>query len=351
MRTSRAVRNIVSTFSSVLCGSKRPFPHCNRVLGLTQHLDLNNQFQKLKTSDSAFKLGSRFYYSTDVVRARRYPKHLKGNLRMMKVESEYFKELVTPELEALHKLFQKYGYEIRMAGGVVRDLLAGKKSVDVDFATTATPDEMKEMFEREGVRMINTKGERHGTITARINDKENFEVTTLRIDVTTDGRHAEVQFTKNWELDAGRRDLTVNSMFLDFDGEPSDRIQEDYLRILRYFRFYGRISPNPNEHESTILEAIRENISGLKQISGERIWVELRKILTGNHAAAIMVTMMELGIGEYIGLPNDANIEEFKMLMNRLDHLKLEVNPITLLSAFLRDEKDVSFSISLKLSF
>lgn len=90
----------------------------------------------------------------------------------------------------------------------------GKKPIDIDFATTATPDEMKTMFETENIRMINTKGEKHGTITPRINDKENFEVTTLRIDVVTDGRHAEVEFTTDWLLDANRRDLTINSMFL-----------------------------------------------------------------------------------------------------------------------------------------
>lgn len=88
------------------------------------------------------------------------------------------------------------------------------KPKDLDFATTATPIQMKEMFTNENVRMINTKGEKHGTITPRINDKANFEVTTLRIDVLTDGRHAEVQFTTDWLLDALRRDLTINSMFL-----------------------------------------------------------------------------------------------------------------------------------------
>lgn len=90
----------------------------------------------------------------------------------------------------------------------------GLKPKDLDFATTATPDQMKSMFDEKKVRMINTKGEKHGTITPRINDKENFEVTTLRIDVVTDGRHAEVQFTTDWLLDALRRDLTINSMFL-----------------------------------------------------------------------------------------------------------------------------------------
>lgn len=95
-----------------------------------------------------------------------------------------------------------------------RDLLLGQKPTDLDFATVATPQQMKEMFTTENVRMINMNGEKHGTITPRINDKENFEVTTLRIDMITDGRHAEVQFTTDWKLDANRRDLTVNSMFL-----------------------------------------------------------------------------------------------------------------------------------------
>lgn len=111
----------------------------------------------------------------------------------------------------------------------------GKVPDDLDFATTATPQEMQAMFTKEQVRMLNKKGERHGrsfftvlshtlevldlffvsgTITCRINDKENFEITTLRIDVVCDGRHAEVEFTTDWFLDASRRDLTVNAMFL-----------------------------------------------------------------------------------------------------------------------------------------
>lgn len=90
----------------------------------------------------------------------------------------------------------------------------GLKPKDLDFATTATPYEMKDMFDLEGIRMINAKGEKHGTITPRINNKENFEITTLRVDIVTDGRHAKVQYTTDWFLDANRRDLTINSMFL-----------------------------------------------------------------------------------------------------------------------------------------
>lgn len=177
---------------------------------------------------------------------------------IMNLSSPEFRSIFTEELNSLVNLFKKYGYEIRIAGGAVRDLLMEIPPKDLDFATTATPTEMKEMFTKENIRMINMNGEKHGTITPRINDNANFEVTTLRIDVVTDGRRAEVQFTTNWLLDAFRRDLTINSMYLDLDGSVYDyfygyddlknrrvafvgdaatRIQEDYLRILRYFRY------------------------------------------------------------------------------------------------------------------
>lgn len=176
---------------------------------------------------------------------------------IMKLSSPEFHSIFTEDLKSLVTLFEKYGYEIRVAGGAVRDLLMAIPPKDLDFATTATPTEMKDMFTKENIRMINMNGEKHGTITPRINDNSNFEVTTLRIDVVTDGRHAEVQFTTNWLLDALRRDLTINSMYLGLDGSVYDyfygyddlkkrriafvgdavtRIQEDYLRILRYFR-------------------------------------------------------------------------------------------------------------------
>lgn len=199
-----------------------------------------------------------------------------------------FKE---PEFIFINKLFSKYGYDIRVAGGAVRDILMKKEPKDVDLATTATPTEMISMFTKEEIRMLNRNGEAHGTVTVRINDKMNYEITTLRIDTKTDGRHAEVAFTTDWQLDASRRDLTVNSMFIDvtfehdnpcdedsqftvkgklydyfngyddlahrrirFVGEPASRIQEDYLRILRYFRFYGRLARSPDNHDQPTLK-------------------------------------------------------------------------------------------------
>lgn len=107
-------------------------------------------------------------YSTSI---NNYPRLTLGHLKTMKLDTPEFHALFTPELKQLTSLFEKHNYELRIAGGAVRDLLMGKMSHDIDFATTATPDQMKEMFELSGIRMINAKGESHGTITARINDK------------------------------------------------------------------------------------------------------------------------------------------------------------------------------------
>ncbi|KAK9722544.1 Poly A polymerase head domain [Popillia japonica] len=297
------------------------------------------------------------------------PKHRESPI-ITKLDTPAFKSIFTDELNSFVSLFRKHNYEIRIAGGAVRDLLMGLSPKDLDFATTATPDDMKQMFELENIRMINAKGEKHGTITARINDKENFEVTTLRIDVVTDGRHAEVQYTTDWFLDANRRDLTINSMFLGLDGsvydyfygyedlqkhrvafvgDPSLRIQEDYLRILRYFRFYGRIAKTADGHEEITLEAIRKHASGLQNISGERIWMELKKILEGNFACELLMTIIECGIPSHIGLPQVLNIEELKRVWKTCKNHKLHA--ITLLSTLLRSQEDVAaLNSRLKLS-
>lgn len=241
---------------------------------------------------------------------------------VVKLDNDLFKSIFTTELHDLLKIFKKYDHEIRIAGGAVRDLLMNKKPTDLDFATTATPVQMKSMFETENVRLINMNGEKHGTITPRINNLENFECTTLRIDVITDGRHAEVEFTKDWLLDANRRDLTINAMFLGLDGSVYDyffgyedlknrrvrfvgnadtRIKEDFLRILRYFRFYGRIATSADNHDPETLKTIANNAEGLQRISGERIWVELKKILQGNFAGELMKTILDCKIAPHIG--------------------------------------------------
>ncbi|XP_056381008.1 CCA tRNA nucleotidyltransferase 1, mitochondrial isoform X2 [Hyla sarda] len=210
---------------------------------------------------------------------------------------------------------------------------------------------MKDLFLSKGIRLINNKGEKHGTVTARINE-QNFEITTLRIDLQTDGRHAEVKFTTDWEQDAERRDLTINAMFLGFDGtlydyfngyedlknrqirfvgDPAKRIQEDYLRILRYLRFYGRMAEKSGVHSQSTLDAIKENAPGLRGISGERIWVELKKVLEGNHVNHLIQLIYQLGVAPHIGLPENGNLEEFSRVCSQAVHLSPK--PMTLLTA------------------
>ncbi|XP_034023340.1 CCA tRNA nucleotidyltransferase 1, mitochondrial [Thalassophryne amazonica] len=291
------------------------------------------------------------------------------SLFTMRLQSTEFQSVFTDGLKALADVFAKHQYEVRIAGGAVRDLLSGKRPEDVDFATTATPEEMKDMFQSAGIRMINNKGEKHGTITARLNN-ENFEVTTLRVDVQTDGRHAEVEFTTDWEKDAERRDLTINSMFLGLDGTLYDyfngyedlqnrkvrfvgsaehRIQEDYLRILRYLRFYGRVALESDDHETQTLDAIRKNGHGLAAISGERIWVELKKIVVGNHADKLLELIYSLGLAQYIGLPPDGDIEEMKHVwQNAKAH---SPKPMTIVAALCHSTADVEkMDLRLKVS-
>ncbi|XP_020489532.2 CCA tRNA nucleotidyltransferase 1, mitochondrial isoform X1 [Labrus bergylta] len=291
------------------------------------------------------------------------------SLFTMKLKTSEFQSLFSDGLNGLAEVFGKHQYELRIAGGAVRDLLSGRRPDDVDFATTATPEEMKQMFHRAGIRMINNKGEKHGTITARIHN-ENFEVTTLRVDVQTDGRHAEVEFTTDWQKDAERRDLTINSMFLGLDGTLYDyfkgyedlqkrkvrfvgsaeqRMQEDYLRILRYFRFYGRVAVEPDDHEPETLAAIRKNGCGLSAISGERIWMELKKMVVGNHVDHLLELMYSLELAQYLGLPPDGNVKEMKRVwQNTKEH---SPKPMTVLaSLFHRPEEVEKMDLRLKVS-
>jgi len=263
-----------------------------------------------------------------------------------KITSPEFKAIITPAVKQLADVFDKSGFDLRIVGGTVRDLLLGKEPKDTDFATDARPEQMVKMFQSNSIKYIET-GIQHGTITALI-DSEPFEITTLRVDVETDGRHAEVEYTTDWKEDAARRDLTYNSMSLDLNGRLYDyfggvkdlknskskfvgkadrRIQEDFLRILRYFRFQGR-QVKPNWDKET-MEAITRNASGLEQISGERIWMEIGKILIGRHVKEILTKMDETNVNDYIGLPlYDIDLA---------DKMSIAKNPIVPLAALIQD--------------
>ncbi|PIK52820.1 putative CCA tRNA nucleotidyltransferase 1, mitochondrial [Apostichopus japonicus] len=246
----------------------------------------------------------------------------------MKLDTPEFRNLFTPELSQLREVFQQNNYELRLAGGPVRDLLLQKQPDDLDFATNATPVQMVEMFNREGIRMLNKKGEEHGTVTARINNKINYEITTLRIDKVWRGLYTTTSM-------AGK-DLAQRKVA--FVGNAEARICEDYLRILRYFRFYGRIAQEPNAHCQKTLQAIREHSAGLAQISGERIWIELKKILTGNHSASLIETMHDIELFPYIGLPPAASISTFRRVWERSRGLK--PNPMTSLVSLIQTEEE-----------
>ena len=248
------------------------------------------------------------------------------------------KPIISTSIKTLDKIFKDNNYEMRIVGGAVRDIALGKTPKDIDLATDATPDEMIAILDKAGISYKPT-GLEHGTITAII-DRVPFEITTLRADKETDGRHAEVEFVKSWEEDAQRRDLTYNAMSMDIDGNLYDyfdgmddlqnkvsnfvgdtdqRIKEDYLRILRYFRFQGKLS-TPKWDNNT-LETIGINATGLTKVSAERIWQEMSKILSGRNIASVLDSMNKTGVSKVIGL-----------ITNNLNKIKDSGNPIIALA-------------------
>ena len=185
--------------------------------------------------------------------------------------------------------------EVRYVGGCVRKILNNENYDDIDLATNLDPHQIKECLIANNIKFFET-GIKHGTITATI-EKQNFEITSLRKDIATDGRHAEVLFTKDWNEDSSRRDFTINSIYADIDGNifdpndgandlkngivrfignPEKRIKEDYLRILRYLRFFSTYSLK--DHQPEIKKSIMQNISGVVGLSEERLLDEFKKI-------------------------------------------------------------------------
>ena len=228
--------------------------------------------------------------------------------------------VLNKDLQQLDSVFDKAGFEIRIVGGAVRDIALGKTPKDIDLATDATPNEMERLFDSAGIKHKPT-GIEYGTISAIMNGVP-YEITTLRADVETDGRRADVKFVRSWQEDAKRRDLTYNAMSMDFDGnlydyyggmddlqdrvsrfvgDPAERIKEDYLRILRYFRFQGKLD-SPRFSKQTI-GAIKDNVQGLSKVSAERVWQEMGKLLSGQNIAQILSFMDRADVSKQINLP------------------------------------------------
>ncbi len=211
------------------------------------------------------------------------------------------------------KHLEEAGFEARFAGGCVRDRLLGLVPKDFDVASTTLPDETMQVMKNAGYKVVPT-GIDHGTITI-VTKEGPVEVTTLRKDVNTDGRHAQVEFGgASFEDDAARRDFTMNAMFEDrhgvvsdfhngqehikrgiiqFVGDPNARIQEDYLRTMRFFRFWARFDLEPSED---CIEAISQNLDGLSELSQERITSELWGLLQSDKPQTALISMHKTGV-------------------------------------------------------
>ncbi|MGN6355858.1 MAG: CCA tRNA nucleotidyltransferase, partial [Novosphingobium sp.] len=202
----------------------------------------------------------------------------------------------------------------RYVGGAVRDTLLGLEVKDIDLATTLEPRKVMRALENVGIRSIPT-GIDHGTVTAILADGP-VEITTLRHDVSTDGRRATVAFAQDWRDDAARRDFTINALYADpasgelfdyfggladlkarrvrFIGDARQRIREDHLRILRYFRFQARFGTQPADPEAE--QAVSELAATLKALSRERIGMETMNLLALPDPAPTVTRMAELGV-------------------------------------------------------
>jgi tRNA nucleotidyltransferase/poly(A) polymerase len=246
--------------------------------------------------------------------------------------------------------------EIRYVGGCIRKILNNEVVDDIDLATNLEPQEVCEILKNNNIKFYES-GIEHGTITAMI-DNFKFEITTLREDVETDGRHAKIKFSKDWKKDASRRDFTINSIYSDdagnlfdpfngkkdlengyikFIGEPDKRIKEDYLRILRYLRFYSNYSKH--HHDTDVIKKIKINIGGISKLSKERLFDELKKITNIKTLEKLSKDKTSSEIFLMI-FPEIKNLDFFSKLKPHSYNLAREFDFIFLLMLMILDNSD-----------
>ena len=260
--------------------------------------------------------------------------------------------MILPQDDGLKAVVAALGGEVRLVGGVVRDTLAGQVTKDIDLATPLLPEKVIEKLSAAGIKCVPT-GLAHGTVTAVVEGRP-FEITTLRRDVSTDGRRATVTFTDDWQEDAARRDFTVNALYADpdtgeiqdyfggvadleagivrFIGEPLTRIAEDHLRILRFFRFNARFGKGTPHAES--LAACRARANDLMALSRERIAMELLAILALPNPESAIGLMIDNGIFVPV-LPEIADAASLGRLLEREKALASEPDALRRLAALL----------------
>ena len=246
--------------------------------------------------------------------------------------------------------------EIRYVGGCLRKILNNEKVDDIDLATNLNPLEVSETLKKNNINFYES-GIEHGTITAII-DEHKFEITSLREDIFTDGRHAKVKFSKDWKKDAARRDFTINSIYADlngnlfdpyngkkdieigqvsFIGDAEKRIKEDYLRILRYLRFFLNYSKQP--HKEEIIKTIKINISGISIISKDRLLDELKKLLKSNQLEKLSKDKLSMDLLLLI-FPELKNIKSVINAIKDKKKLFVEFDFIFILFLMVIDETD-----------
>lgn len=267
----------------------------------------------------------------------------------------------------LFMVVARHGGVLRFVGGAVRDALKGIESSDLDFATDLSPDELVEACTEEGINTV-AIGIKYGTVGVIIDDTL-VEVTSLRRDIKTDGRHAEVEFTDNWEEDASRRDLTINAVYADekgnvfdyyngiedlekgrvrFIGKASQRIQEDYLRILRFFRFYSMFGEGDPDKKA--LQACVENREGLKKLPMERIREELLRLLQTKNAAKTIKIMQENNILSFI-MPDAKHLDNLDFLKKLFNGRQLPSKDLLYLFTLYNPDVALAENMAVRLKF
>lgn len=274
----------------------------------------------------------------------------------------------SPVTRLIMKAATDNGGEVRVVGGAVRDALLGREVKEIDFATSLPPQKMAAALNKAGIKTVPT-GIDFGTITAVI-DGKGYEITTLRHDVETDGRHAKVAYTDDWQADAARRDFTMNALYVDaaeklydyfggqddgahgrvrFIGKAEERIREDVLRILRFFRFYAWYGQGDLDAEG--FKACRDLANLVPQLSVERIWREIAKLLAAENPLPAWRFMVDAKILAVV-LPEANHVARLEQLLAVEKKYELTTSSLRRLAALLpQDEKGaVRISEKLKLS-
>jgi len=262
------------------------------------------------------------------------------------------------EIEQIFNAIHSFsaGSEIRYVGGCIRRIINKEKVDDIDLAVNLKPTDVCNALKNKNIKYYES-GIEHGTITALINEIK-FEITSLRKDIDTDGRHAKVEFSDDWKEDASRRDFTINSIYADIEGNLFDpfngkkdlergkinfigdvekRIKEDYLRILRYIRFY--LNYSKDEHDPKIIRIIKKNLSGVSDLSSERLLDEFQKLLRSDNFLKITNNKYCLEIISLV-FPQFKNISSFSKLNSFARKNFKKVDFIFLLSLMIIDGTD-----------